>query len=240
MKHSGNVFHFSGGRTSGLMVMRYWKPGDLVIFCDTGREDEDTYRFVRDFEKQTGIPIIWLKGDFRKDVIAYEQCIPNHHKRKCTLNLKIRKARRYLRSIGWFAYTQFIGFRADEVKRVKDYPQFWDQVKTEFPLYEDGTKKPEVLEIWRSFSWDLKIDPILGNCDLCFEKGEAAIIAILSKYPEKADRWVFDEEDKILNPKGHTYFKGASMRQLLDKSKLLKGDYDLSKLTPKFNCSCTS
>jgi 3'-phosphoadenosine 5'-phosphosulfate sulfotransferase (PAPS reductase)/FAD synthetase len=44
------VFNFSGGATSAYMVIKYWQPGDLVIFCDTGREHEKTYKFILDFE----------------------------------------------------------------------------------------------------------------------------------------------------------------------------------------------
>lgn len=233
------VFHFSGGGSSGLMVLQNYQPGDVVIFCDTGREDPDTYRFVRDFEKENNIPIVWLTGDWRKEVIVKEQMIPNRFKRKCTLNLKIRKARRYLRSLGWFTYTQFIGFRKDEQTRIKDYSS-WKAVTTRFPLDEIGVTEEMVGNFWNPIPYRLNIPPILKNCDLCFQKGEAAVMAIMKNDPTKADKWIEDEEDKAINPKGYTYFKGVTIRQLRDKALLLTGDYDLYKIGAKFNCSCTS
>ncbi len=232
------VFHFSGGRSSAWMVLHYWKPGDLVIFCDTGREHQDTYRFVRDFEKENNIPVIWLYGDFVKGVIVKKQCIPNRWKRQCTIELKIKAARRYLRRIGWFRYTQFVGFRKDEPTRVSKYKQYWQAVTTIFPMVDANVEKPEILLFWKSKHYDLKIPSILGNCDLCFQKGQNAIIAILQHEPWRADRWINDEENREINPKGYTYFKGVTIRQLRDKALLLDKKYDLFEMQPAFNCAC--
>lgn len=234
------VFHFSGGRTSAYMVLKYWRPGDIVIFCDTGREDADTYRFIRDFEKYTGIPIVWLSGDWRKDVIVKERMIPNRFKRKCTINMKIKRARRYLRSIGWFSYTQFIGFRYDERERVEGYKAYWKAVTTVFPLHADKIEKPEILLFWKPIPYDLTIPSILGNCDACFQKGEAAVMAVFQNDPSKADKWIEDEEDKSINPNGYTYFKGKTMRQLRDAALKLSKVYNLEEINPKFSCACTA
>ncbi len=235
-----NVFHFSGGRTSAYMVIHFYKPGDLVIFCDTGRENNDTYRFIQDFEQNTKIPIVKLKGDFVLDVIVKEQMIPNRFKRKCTINLKIKKARRYLRSIGWFKYNQFIGFRHDEQERIKNYKDYWKQVVSIFPLNDFFITKEIVNNYWKPIKWKLKIQAIEGNCTLCFQKGENAIIALIQNAPGIESDWVNDEENKIINPKGYTYFKGVTIRQLSEIAYSLKTKYDLSNINAKFNCSCTS
>ena len=55
------VINFSGGRTSAFMTIQEYKEGDLVIFCDTGREHHKTYKFINDFEANENIPIIRLK-----------------------------------------------------------------------------------------------------------------------------------------------------------------------------------
>lgn len=234
------VFHFSGGGSSALMVLLSWRPGDLVIFCDTGREDPDTYRFVDDFERINSIPVIRLKGDWRKDVLVKEQMIPNRFKRKCTINLKIKMARRYLRSIGWFKYVQMIGFRFDEPERYKNYKGYWKSVITIFPLVVSRIEKPEVDLYWKSKPYRLKIPDILKNCDLCFQKGEAAIMAIIQNDPAKADKWIEDGEDKTINPNGYTYFKGVTMRQLRDNALKLTKVYNLEEINSKFSCACTA
>ena len=55
------VINFSGGKTSAYMTIHEYREGDLVIFCDTGREHEKTYKFINDFEAYENIPITRLK-----------------------------------------------------------------------------------------------------------------------------------------------------------------------------------
>lgn len=237
-KKINKVIHFSGGKTSAYMTIKYYVPGDLVIFCDTGREHEKTYKFINNFEAFENIPIIRLmyEGGFEK-LLEKRAAIPNQFKRFCTLELKKRTARRYLRSNGIKDYTQLIGFRADEGKRVRDYRHEWKTVTTLFPLNEEGVTKQDVNDYWATKSYTLEIPQILGNCTLCFLKGKNAIMAILSKFPELADPWITDE---TRNGK-HTYIKGISMQQLKELSENhINNDYDLGDIVPAMSCSCTS
>jgi 3'-phosphoadenosine 5'-phosphosulfate sulfotransferase (PAPS reductase)/FAD synthetase len=235
------VFNFSGGRTSAYMVLHYYTCGDIVLFCDTGREHPDTYRFINDFEANEGIPITRLKypGGFDGLLKAEKnKAIPNPVKRFCTKVLKIKTARRYLRSIGLFSYENFIGFRSDEQLRVIRYKEKWQQVRTRFPLYEDGISKAIILDYWKQKSYNLEIPSILGNCTLCFMKGKNAIVSILARYPELAEPWINDEK---LDTENHTYFNGITIEQLrnIAQNSLFK-QYDLEELQPAFNCACTS
>lgn len=231
------IFHFSGGRTSALMTILEYKAGDIVIFCDTGREHPKTYKFINDFEAFENIPIIRLsyEGGFKK-LIEKRKMIPNIMMRFCTIELKVKTARRYLRSIGFNKYEQFIGYRYDEQKRISSYKEHWKSVSTIFPLNLQQITKPMVLDYWSKKEYDLETPPILGNCDLCFLKGKAAIINILREQPELADKWIEDEK-KI----GGTYIKGISYEELLQMSK--KPYYkqnSLFDLIPAFDCSCTA
>jgi len=234
----GKVFHFSGGRSSAYMVIHNYSPGDLVIFCDTGREHEKTYKFLNDFEAFEGIPIIRLggPGDWEK-MLNTGKMIPNRFKRRCTIELKILRARRYLRSIGLFSYIQCVGFRYDEPDRIRDYKQHWQRVKTIFPLHRERVAKPQILEYFRGKPYDLECPEILGNCDLCFLKGEAALMAIIQNEPWRADRWIADEER---DPNGYTYLKGKTMRQIRDNALALNKKFDLAGLPRAFNCSCNA
>lgn len=235
------VFHFSGGSSSGKMVIDNYQEGDLVIFCDTGREDAKTYKFINDFEAHEGIPIIRLtmEGGW-KGMLKKMKGIPNRAKRRCTIEMKIKTARRYLRTLGWIRYTQFVGFRADENQRVLDYKHHWKKVVTVFPLYDTGQDKPRINAYWSTKPYKLEIPAILSNCDLCFMKGEGNVIAILTNDITKADKWIDDEDN---DPNGYTYFDKQSMRQLkevaqsfIDKGKI----FNLDEAIPKFNCSCTA
>lgn len=234
------VFHFSGGPSSGLLVLNFYRVGDIVIFCDTGREDKDTYRFVRDFERENNIPVVWIHGNWQKDVIQKEKMIPNYFKRKCTINLKIKAARRYLFQLGIKQYVQFIGFRYDERERVNGYKSRWKKVQTRFPLYECKLTGIDVDVFWSSIPYRLTIPPILKNCDLCFMKGEDAVMAIIQNDPSKADKWIDDEENEELNPKKYTYFKGKTIRQLRDAALSLNKVYKLEDFQPKYKCACSA
>lgn len=231
------VFNFSGGKTSAYMVIHYYKPGDLVIFCDTGREHPKTYKFINDFEAHENIPIVRLQyeGGF-EGMLSKKQGVPNQFKRYCTVELKIKTCRRYLRSLGIMKYENFVGFRYDEPLRVKRRKQMWKQVVDKFPLYDDKIDKQIINAYWGTKAYNLEIPSILGNCTLCFMKGKNAILSILASYPELAEPWIADEKRK-----GYTYLKDISIEQLkqIAENNLFKG-YDLTQMSPAFDCACTT
>lgn len=239
------VFNFSGGRTSAYMVIKYWKLGDLVIFTDTGREHPKTYKFINDFEAFENIPVIRIS--YKNSDSPFNQMladknykrIPYRMNRFCTDELKVKTSKRYLRSIGIRTFENFIGFRADEPKRIKDKVHF-KNVFNKYPLFDDGITKPMILSYFKTKPYDLEIPHILGNCTLCFMKGKNAILAILREYPELADPWINDEEQAAKTFK-HRYFPDITIKQLRDiaQNNLFK-DFNLNEITPAFNCACTN
>ncbi len=63
-----SVVSFSGGRTSGLMLRRILDahggtlpPDRVVIFCNTGKEREETLEFVERVSLEWSVPIAWLE-----------------------------------------------------------------------------------------------------------------------------------------------------------------------------------
>jgi hypothetical protein len=243
------VFNFSGGKTSAYMTIKYWQKGDLVIFCDTGREHEKTYKFINDFEAFENIPVIRLKNnnvDKPFDELLSRKkykAIPNRVKRFCTVELKIKTCKRYLRTIGIRKFENFIGFRKDEPLRVKRQVKRFVNVENKYPLFYDGIDKQIINEFWKHKPYNLEIPAILGNCTLCFMKGKNAIMSILSLYPNLADEWIADEKNAQKNGKfgGHTYFKDVTIEQLrnIAQNNLFK-DVDLTKVDPAYNCACTT
>lgn len=146
------IINFSGGQSSALMTILEYNPQtDYVIFCDTGREHEKTYKFINDFEAFEAIPIIRLGGptaftDFlaRRDF----EMIPNMMKRNCTIHLKVKVARRWARKNIGMAYENLLGFRADEPDRVARNKKRWQKVTQVFPLYDRGINKAAVNAFW--------------------------------------------------------------------------------------------
>jgi len=239
------VINFSGGKTSALMTILNYRQGDLVIFADTGREHEKTYKFIHDFEAFENIPIIRVmyEGGFRGMLEKGGfKTMPNRVKRICTLELKIKTAKRWLRkNYGKQNYEWLVGFRSDEERRVKKYNSFVNYIYPKFPLYDQGIDKAMVDDYWSKKPYTLEIPPILGNCTLCFLKGKNAIINIMRSYPELAKEWIEDEEFSKTIGKGHTYFEDTTYKQLLNlaQNDLFKGQ-DLNQLDAAYNCSCTN
>lgn len=231
------VINFSGGKTSALMTILL-KPTDedIVLFTDTGREHPLTYKFIDDFEANEGIKVkrISYDGGF-EGMLERNKFLPNAMIRKCTVELKIKTAKRYLRSIGIQKFDSYIGFRADEERRVKDYKQIYKKVTPHFPLYDMGITKDDVSQYWDSKPYKLEAPSILGNCDLCFLKGKNAIITILQHYPELADKWIADEKRV-----GATYFKDISYEEMLRIAQKQLSLFELDKQLPAYSCSCTN
>lgn len=138
---------FSGGRTSGLMLARVIEafggslPRDVVpVFCNTGKEREETLCFVRDCAEHFRTRIRWVeyrwepgrhyfeevafanasrKGEPFEQVIAVRSFLPNPVMRFCTGRLKVQAANQFARqTLGFASYHNAIGLRADEPKRV--------------------------------------------------------------------------------------------------------------------------
>lgn len=243
------IINFSGGKTSAYMTIKEYKEGDLVVFCDTGREHPKTYKFINDFEAHENIPVIRLKYYNEEkpfDALLSRKkykVIPNRVKRICTDELKIKTNKRYLKSLGILTFENFIGFRSDEPQRVHRRKHNFKKVFDKFPLFEQGITKAMVNDFWSKKPYTLEIPAILGNCDLCFMKGKNAIISILSVYPELADKWIADEEEAQKGGKfvGHTYFPDVTYKTLkqIAQNNLFK-QQDLSEIAPAFNCACTS
>lgn len=242
MKNLQKVFNFSGGKTSAYMVIKYWQPGDLVIFCDTGREHEKTYKFINDFEFYEKIPVIKISwknslNPFRDFLIHDKFRLPYRLKRSCTEELKVITLKRYLKSIGIIKFYNYIGFRYDEPKRVKLRKQPFKKVLDKFPLYDDKIDVLMINEYWKSKSYTLEIPKILGKCTLCFMKGQNAILAILREFPNLATPWIEDEK----KAQGLTYLPGITIQELKNIAQNnLFTQKDLNQITPAFNCACTS
>lgn len=243
------VINFSGGKTSAYMTIHTYQPGDLVIFCDTGREHEKTYKFINDFEAHENIPVIRLKYMDQENPFDFllarknYKVIPNRMKRICTVELKVKTCKRYLKTLGVLRFENFIGFRSDEPLRVKRHVERFIKVKTKFPLYDNGTNKAMINDFWSKKPYTLEIPSILGNCDLCFMKGKNAIISILSVYPDLADKWIEDEEKAQKNGMGggHRYFTDIDYKSLkqIAQNNLFKIT-DLDEIAPAFDCACTT
>jgi len=215
------VISFSGGRTSAYMLWRILQsnnglPDDaIVVFANTGKEEETTLEFVRDCEKNWNVPIHWVEYQYAENPadrwkkVTFETasrngepffelidqsgtpCLPNPVARICAAKLKIRTIHAYLKSLGWKhnENMDWVGIRADEMRRAVKM----DRERT--PLVTAGVTKETVGNFWKEQDFDLGLPnmngvTMHGNCDLCFLKPIHQIISLIREKPERADWWI--------------------------------------------------
>lgn len=229
---SPTALSFSGGRTSGYLVWRVLQahggtlPKDVEIcFANTGKEREETLRFVRDCGEQWGVPIRWV--EYRDDedgfslvnfdtasrdgepfaaLIKKRNFLPNPVARFCTVELKIKAQHAFLKSIGWNEWEEMVGIRADEPNRVAKIRASANAGPDRLvPLAEDGITKHDVAAFWKTQPFDLGLPlvngmTIGGNCDLCFLKGAETILSSIKAEPPRAIWWA-RQEGSVSNAK---------------------------------------
>lgn len=217
------LISFSGGRTSAYMLWRVLQsngglPADAhVCFANTGKEDPATLDFINECQHRWSVPIVWLEyrpnktfeivtfdtasrnGEPFEQIIRERQMLPNVRSRFCTQALKIDTSVRYARSLGLTEWSNMIGIRADEPRRVAKMKARVVAESPLMPLAESGVNKAEVLEFWSKNDFDLKLpvingETIGGNCDLCFLKSLPKILTLVAQKPDRAVWWAKQEE----------------------------------------------
>lgn len=220
------VISFSGGRTSGLMLRRILDahggrlPCDVVVlFANTGKEREETLRFVEDCSAWWGVRIVWAEYrrhaadarhvdrfcevDFRTAsrrgepfdaLIAQREMLPRPAIRFCTEVLKIRVMRDWMLAKGVREWDRIVGLRRDEPRRVASATASGhEKGDTLCPLYDAGITEADVLAFWRAQSFDLALNPWEGNCDLCFLKSQSKRVRVMRDRPDLATWWLDHE-----------------------------------------------
>jgi 3'-phosphoadenosine 5'-phosphosulfate sulfotransferase (PAPS reductase)/FAD synthetase len=195
---------FSGGRTSAYMLRMILDahggalPDDVhVCFANTGKEREETLRFVHECESRWSVRVNWLEfitdlasagpggrievvgsnsaarnGEPFDRLIERKQAIPSTITgRWCTDFLKVRTLQDFMRMQGHEpgAYCEVIGIRADEADRAVRLRAKDRNVARHIatPLIEAGVRKPDVLAFWAAQGFDLELPRGYGNCDHC-------------------------------------------------------------------------
>jgi 3'-phosphoadenosine 5'-phosphosulfate sulfotransferase (PAPS reductase)/FAD synthetase len=232
------VISFSGGRTSGYMLWRILQsnngelPADaIVVFANTGKEEEATLEFVRDCGQNWNVPIHWLEyipddpkfkvvdfvtasrnGEPFEALITKKNYLPNPVTRFCTVELKIRTIDKYLKSLGWKhnENMDWVGIRADEPRRAAK------MARERVPLFTAGITAADVGKFWNEQSFDLGLPNFKGktyhgNCDLCFLKGYPQTLSLIAEKPERAVWWA--EQEARIHSAGKFTGDGARFRK---------------------------
>ncbi|WP_226018444.1 Nin-like protein [Novosphingobium sp. FKTRR1] len=227
------LISFSGGRTSAYMLFRILQahggvlPIDVhVAFANTGREREETLRFVHECSVRWAVQVQWLEfvTDLRSvgpggriDLVGYNSAARNGEpldrliKRKqsifstlrgrwCTQLCKVEVLFDYAATLGFGPgqYTEVIGFRADERDRVYELPRKPRNVdrRFAFPLADAGVRRSDVDSFWSHQAFDLELRRGTGNCDHCPFLSDKARIARARMNPSGLDWWEAHEVER--------------------------------------------
>lgn len=240
------LISFSGGRTSAYMLRMILDahggtlPDDVhVCFANTGKEREETLRFVHECATRWGVRVRWLEfrsdrkrlpveerfaevgynsasraGEPFEEIIRRKQIGPNSLMRFCTERLKVQAMTDFAASLGWKegSYKEVVGLRSDEMMRVFRVIEKNHALGRDVvtPLAKARIRQSDVMAWWKRQPFDLGLKPGEGNCDLCFLKGRANLVRLIRSNPAAADWWIGIEE----GIGKRTFRKDYSYRQL--------------------------
>ena len=206
------LISFSGGRTSAFMckllleLPKYKDNEKLFLFANTGKENEETLKFVNECDKRFGLNLCWLEADVNFDkgkgtnykIVSFETAstngepfqdvikkygLPSKLYRHCTRELKQVPIHKYAKDVLGKDYLTAIGIRADEMHRVGSKPNYI------YPLAEMGFSETIIRNWWDKQDFGLGIKDYEGNCDLCFLKSQRKKLTLISENPNIYDWW---------------------------------------------------
>lgn len=238
------LISFSGGRTSAFMLWRIVQahggalPDDVfVTFANTGKEREETLRFVHDCATRWNVRVHWLEREGKKgvrevgfnsaarngepftDLLRDKRYLPNAVTRFCTIELKIRVMKHFMTGLGFDRWSNVVGLRADEPHRVikarKPNRERWTNI---LPLADAGITNRMVRAFWAEQDFDLELLPFEGNCDACFLKARPKLWEIERTAPGTLQWWAEAEAevaDLVGKSSGTRFRKEYSYAELI-------------------------
>ncbi len=204
------ISSFSGGKTSAYMTIGLKeKHGDdlIVLFANTGQENEETLNFVNRCDVEFGLNVIWLESVIHHgnkkgstySVVDYESAdrigdvfeemikkygIPNVVWKCCTRELKTNPMENWIKDNVSCEFKHAIGIRFDEQKRAS---KIADKYKIYYPLIEERITKFEINEFWKAQKFNLNLHDYQGNCKTCYQKSTRKLLMIAKENPEHFD-----------------------------------------------------
>jgi hypothetical protein len=194
-----------------------------VCFANTGKEREETLRFVHECGTRWGVHINWLewqdrrkktpaalryaevgfnsasrRGEPFKALIQSKKAVPNAVQRWCTTHLKFQVCCDFMEVRGYETWSNVIGLRADEMVRVfKKIAENHEQDNcwhNRMPLADAKVRRTDVMAFWAEQPFDLGLAPYEGNCTLCMMKGRKLLEWECRRDPDEARDWAEMEQ----------------------------------------------
>ena len=216
------VVGYSGGVTSAWCLwwalQHYPRDEVVALFHDTKREDEDTYRYLREMAAKLEMPIT-ERSDGRsvEEVEDDENALANNRMAFCSRILKAEQKDRYfdeLRAAGVTEIVLILAFTAKEEARIQRQTMHAQArgYAIRFPLAEEGVTKQDTAE-W-SHRFGVRIPAMYewsdhANCVGCRRGGKAYWLQVAKHRPQ-----VYLAMAKREQEFGHTFLKDTSLIEL--------------------------
>ena len=203
-KKTRHILGISGGKDSAALAihLRDRIPNMEYVFCDTGKELNETYDFIDKLEAYLNSHVLRLPKelpgfsenyDFDHFIELYDGFLPSPLNRWCTKDLKLKPFEHF---IGEDKVVNYVGIRADE-NRV-GYISTKPNVETVFPFIEDGIDKEGVLRILENagvglpkyYDWRSR-----SGCYFCFYQSKNEWKNLKEKHPDLFEKAKSYEKD---------------------------------------------
>ncbi len=218
-KKERHILSLSGGKDSAALAihMRDRIKDMEYVFCDTGKELKETYKYINKMEAYLGKPIIRLGSDYSFDhwLEVFGGYLPSPLARWCTRQLKLRPFEQYC---GDDIVHSYIGIRADEDRT--GYISHNPNINPIYPFKEAGIRKKEVFAIleksgigipdyykWRSRS----------GCYFCFYQKKAEWVRMRHRHPDLFRQAQKYEEQSDDPNKKFTWIQGITLSEMIKK-----------------------
>lgn len=255
-----HIVSFSGGRTSAYLLNLFKDDKNAVfIFCDTGAEHPNTYKFIKQCVKHFDIDLICLKTVVNPqkgvgvryrvvniDSIGWDLSMFADISKKygapfnpggthCTQHLKTIPFYKYCDdNFGKDNYITWLGIRIDEIRRLK--PKKGVKYLAEISQMD----KNGILGFWRDMPFNLDLDEWLGNCVFCIKKPVNRVALATLSEPKLAKEF----NQMLIDNDSNEDLKGAIYRGKvgLDGIAKLFDGYDKEKIlsTTRIRRGCSA
>jgi hypothetical protein len=222
-----HILALSGGKDSAALAV-YLKnrvPGIEYVFCDTGKELQETYDYLALLEVYLGKPIQRLTAESNGRELSFDDLLairrgflPSPQMRWCTEYLKIKPYERY---IGDDQVISYVGIRADEGHR-KRYISTKPNIVPRYPFVEDGIRRQDVIAILNNtyvggkplglpkyYAWRSR-----SGCYFCFFQQRREWVGLLETHPDLFKRAMEYERQDPLTGERYTWVQGESLAEL--------------------------
>jgi hypothetical protein len=212
-----NYVAYGGGLNSTamilLMIKTQQKP-DLIVFADTGGEREDTYGYIRYFNKylnskySLNIETIKKKGETLENESLRSQTLPSlaYGFKRCSLKYKrapqdkFRNNNDLCRAVwaGGGKVNVYIGYDADEAYRADKTPLDDKKYQYHYPLINNDIGRDECVEIIKDANLNI---PEKSSCFFCPAMKISEILALNRNHKLLMDRALAIEKNAKPNLK---------------------------------------